>query len=650
MEAKRVLANRYELIRKIGSGGMAVVYQAYDTALDRQVAVKLLRDEYVDDPDFIRRFQKEAQAVARLSHQNIVNIYDFKESDGLTYLLMEYVEGSTLKDIIAQSGPLPISQVIDYSVQLCYGLAQAHDQQLVHKDIKPHNIMIDRNHVVKITDFGIAQAMNNLTITHNKGILGSAHYFSPEQARGEHVDFKSDIYSLGVVMYEMVSGHVPFTGENPVTVALKHMQEAPPSLMEQRADVPLGLERIIFRALEKNPAYRFRSMQEMADALLDLRLYLEEQGYFQSEAVLTASEKEYVREYPKKAEDEKNERDRHHGGKAEQDNHTLVMKHGYLETESQEEPSRKVNSKHVLILVLAAVALFCGTFWAVQSFMSRDEVVVPDLRDKTLLEAEQLLSDNSLKIVVEDEVFDGEIEKDHIISQLPRAESKVKEGREVTVVISLGPDEVQVPVLQGKTEQEARIALENEGLELGEVKKVTDSSQPEDVVVYQSVEAGTTVTAGSKVDVMINEKAAEPAVVNTSVPNLVGKTQDEARKALANAKLSEGTVSQGSSNEYYSGYVSVQQTAAGSTVPEGSKVNYTVSTGPGPERSAQFELIIPEDGTVVVTLQDKNGSAVLYQKDCVAGERVQQSFLYHGSGTVRITCNDKEIWSKEYDG
>ena len=515
MEAKRVLANRYELIRKIGSGGMAVVYQAYDTALDRQVAVKLLRDEYVDDPDFIRRFQKEAQAVARLSHQNIVNIYDFKESDGLTYLLMEYVEGSTLKDIIAQSGPLPISQVIDYSVQLCYGLAQAHDQQLVHKDIKPHNIMIDRNHVVKITDFGIAQAMNNLTITHNKGILGSAHYFSPEQARGEHVDFKSDIYSLGVVMYEMVSGHVPFTGENPVTVALKHMQEAPPSLMEQRADVPLGLERIIFRALEKNPAYRFRSMQEMADALLDLRLYLEEQGYFQSEAVLTASEKEYVREYPKKAEDEKNERDRHHRGKAEQDNHTRVMKHGYLETESQKEPSRKVNSKHVLILVLAAVALFCGTFWAVQSFMSRDEVVVPDLRDKTLLEAEQLLSDNSLKIVVEDEVFDGEIEKDHIISQLPRAESKVKEGREVTVVISLGPDEVQVPALQGKTEQEARIALENEGLELGEVKKVTDSSQPEDVVVYQSVEAGTTVTAGSKVDVMINEKAAEPAVVNT---------------------------------------------------------------------------------------------------------------------------------------
>lgn len=240
MEAKRMLANRYELIRKIGGGGMAVVYLAYDTSLDRQVAIKLLREEYVDDPDFIRQFQKEAKAVARLSHQNIVNIYDFGESDGVTYLVMEYVEGSTLKEIIAQYGPLPISQVIDYSVQLCYGLAQAHSQQIVHKDIKPHNIMIDRNHVVKITDFGIAQAMNNLTITHNKGILGSAHYFSPEQARGERVDFESDIYSLGVVMYEMVTGKVPFTGDNPVSVALKHMQEQPASLLAQRADMPLA--------------------------------------------------------------------------------------------------------------------------------------------------------------------------------------------------------------------------------------------------------------------------------------------------------------------------------------------------------------------------------------------------------------------------
>lgn len=645
MEAKRMLANRYELIRKIGGGGMAVVYLAYDTSLDRQVAIKLLREEYVDDPDFIRQFQKEAKAVARLSHQNIVNIYDFGESDGVTYLVMEYVEGSTLKEIIAQYGPLPISQVIDYSVQLCYGLAQAHSQQIVHKDIKPHNIMIDRNHVVKITDFGIAQAMNNLTITHNKGILGSAHYFSPEQARGERVDFESDIYSLGVVMYEMVTGKVPFTGDNPVSVALKHMQEQPASLLAQRADVPLGLERIIFKALEKNPAYRFGSMQEMADALLDLQLYLEERGYYQQETVLTSSERDYGKATYREATPERKEifeEATEDGG-----DRTRVIKHGYLEEGTSGTGKKKTKKKNVLLLVAAAVLLFLASFWAVQGFLSRDEVTVPDLRDKTLLEAEELLSKSSLKIKVEDEVYDAEIEKDHIISQLPKAETKVKEGREITVVISLGSDEVTVPDLSGKTEQEARIALENEGLELGEVTKATDSSQPVDVVIYQSVTQGETVETGTKVNLIINEKV-EPEVVMTSVPSLVGKSLEEARKALTAAKLKEGTISKVSSDEYYSNVVINQQLAAGSSVAEGTAVNFTVSSGPGPEQSAQFELIIPEDGTVVATLTDTAGTSVLYQKECVAGERVQQSFLYHGAGKIVITCNGEEIWSKEY--
>ena len=645
MEAKRMLANRYELIRKIGGGGMAVVYLAYDTSLDRQVAIKLLREEYVDDPDFIRQFQKEAKAVARLSHQNIVNIYDFGESDGVTYLVMEYVEGSTLKEIIAQYGPLPISQVIDYSVQLCYGLAQAHSQQIVHKDIKPHNIMIDRNHVVKITDFGIAQAMNNLTITHNKGILGSAHYFSPEQARGERVDFESDIYSLGVVMYEMVTGKVPFTGDNPVSVALKHMQEQPASLLAQRADVPLGLERIIFKALEKNPAYRFGSMQEMADALLDLQLYLEERGYYQQETVLTSSERDYGKATYREATPERKEifeEATEDGG-----DRTRVIKHGYLEEGTPGTGKKKTKKKNVLLLVAAAVLLFLASFWAVQGYLSRDEVTVPDLRDKTLLEAEELLSKSSLKIKVEDEVYDAEIEKDHIISQLPKAETKVKEGREITVVISLGSDEVTVPDLSGKTEQEARIALENEGLELGEVTKATDSSQPVDVVIYQSVTQGETVETGTKVNLIINEKV-EPEVVMTSVPSLVGKSLEEARKALTAAKLKEGTISKVSSDEYYSNVVINQQLAAGSSVAEGTAVNFTVSSGPGPEQSAQFELIIPEDGTVVATLTDTAGTSVLYQKECVAGERVQQSFLYHGAGKIVITCNGEEIWSKEY--
>ncbi len=644
MDDKRMLANRYELIRKIGSGGMAVVYQAYDTSLDRQVAIKLLREEYADDPDFIRRFQKEAKAVARLSHQNIVNIYDFGESDGVTYLVMEYVEGSTLKEIIAQHGPLPISQVIDYSIQICYGMAQAHNQQIVHKDIKPHNIMIDRNHVVKVTDFGIAQAMNNLTMTHNKGILGSAHYFSPEQARGDHVDFESDIYSLGIVMYEMVSGKVPFTGDNPVTVALKHMQEPPPGLLAQREDVPLGLERIIFKALEKNPAYRFKSMEEMADALIDLQLYLEERGYFNGSAGRAAvPEQEYSASNYR--EPERDTTVVPHNQEENSDDYTRVMKHNYLR---EEERKKKTNKRNMALLAVAAIVLFFGSFLAVQGLMSKDEVAVPDLQNKTLLEAEELLSEAKLTIKVDEKVYDDEIEKDHIVSQQPTAQTMVKEGREILVTVSLGSNEVQVPDLKGKTEQEARIALENAELELGTVTMVTDSKQPADVVVYQSVEAETTVEAGTKVDVMINEKEAEPEVQTTSVPSLTGKTLDEARKALAAANLKEGSVNKVSSNTYYNNYVVEQGAAAGSSVAEGTAVNLTVSSGPGPETSAQFELIIPEDGTVVVTLKDTAGTSELYQKECVAGERVQQSFLYHGKGTVTITCNGKEIWSQEY--
>lgn len=645
MEAKRILANRYELIRKIGGGGMAVVYLAYDTSLDRQVAIKLLREEYVDDPDFIRQFQKEAKAIARLSHQNIVNIYDFGESDGVTYLVMEYVEGSTLKEIIAQYGPLPISQVIDYSIQICYGLAQAHSQQIVHKDIKPHNIMIDRNHVVKITDFGIAQAMNNLTITHNKGILGSAHYFSPEQARGERVDFESDIYSLGIVMYEMVAGKVPFTGDNPVTVALKHMQERPTSLTAQRADVPLGLERIIFKALEKNPADRFASMQEMADALLDLQLHLKDEDYYQRDMVLTSSEQDYGRQDHRGAEISRKETPTESSDTTGE--HTRIMRRNYLEEGQSGKGKKKSRKKNVLLLAAAAVFLFLASFWAVQGWLRHDEVMVPDLRDKTLLEAEALLGEKSLKIKVEDKIYDGEIEKDHIISQLPQADTRVKEGREVAVVVSLGSDEVTVPDLSGKTEQEARIALENEGLELGEVTKATDGEKPADTVLYQSVEQGTTVEKGTKVNIMVNEKK-EPEVAMTSVPSLKGKSLEDARKALAAAKLKEGKVDKVSSSEYYNNVVVSQQAAAGSQVAEGTVVNFTVSSGPGPEQSAQFELIIPEDGNVVATLTDAAGTSVLYQKDCVAGERVQQSFLYHGAGKIVITCNGEEIWSKEY--
>lgn len=660
MEEKRILANRYELIQKIGSGGMAVVYQAYDTSLDRQVAVKLLREEYIDNPDFIRQFQREAKAVAKLSHQNIVNIYDFGTSDDLMYLVMEYVDGCTLKELIAKNGPLPIQQVLDYSIQICYGMAQAHSHNIVHKDIKPHNIMIDRNHIAKITDFGIAQAINHLTVTHNSGVLGSAHYFSPEQARGEQVSFESDIYSLGIVLYEMLTGKVPFTGENPVSVALKHMQERPPSLRVARRDIPLELELVVLQALEKNPANRFQSMEEMAEALLQVQKFVDDSGAGIASYVEVGVSKhndvyqQYMAHRKTQGEVELRRAERKRAEaeySIESDDHTRLMS-GLEETRNQrykieeqekEKPARKLEKRNVVLLIFGALFLFFGSFWAVQALMGTGEVQVPMLENKTLLEAEELLSAKSLQIIVSDEVYSAEIAKGRIVSQKPVVDSTVKKGREIEVVVSLGTETVLVPDLKGKNQQESQVALENAGLILGEISYVTDKNTSYGLVVYQSPEADTETETGAIVNIMLNQPPDVP------VPYLVGKTQGTAQQELAAAGFQIGGITSESSQNYVKGIVLRQTPEAGTTLKEGEYVHLVVSSGPGPEYSAQFELIVPETGTIVAQLEDATGSREVYREKCSAGERVQKAFLYYGTAKVTITCNGQVILEKTYE-
>lgn len=660
MEEKRILENRYELIQKIGSGGMAVVYQAYDTSLDRQVAVKLLREEYIDNPDFIRQFQREAKAVAKLSHQNIVNIYDFGTSDDLMYLVMEYVDGCTLKELITKNGPLPIQQVLDYSIQICYGMAQAHSHNIVHKDIKPHNIMIDRNHIAKITDFGIAQAINHLTVTHNSGVLGSAHYFSPEQARGEQVSFESDIYSLGIVLYEMLTGKVPFTGENPVSVALKHMQERPPSLRVARRDIPLELELVVLQALEKNPANRFQSMEEMAEALLQVQKFVDDFGAGIASYVEVGVSKhndvyqQYIAYRKTQGEVELRRAERKRAEAEypiESDDHTRLMT-GLEETRNQRykveeqekaKPARKLEKRNVVLLIFGALFLFFGSFWAVQALMGTGEVQVPMLENKTLLEAEELLSAKSLQIIVSDEVYSAEIAKGRIVSQKPVVDSTVKKGREIEVVVSLGTETVLVPDLKGKNQQESQVALENAGLILGEISYVTDKNTSYGLVVYQSPEADTETETGAIVNIMLNQPPDVP------VPYLVGKTQGTAQQELAAAGFQIGGITSESSQNYVKGIVLRQTPEAGTTLKEGEYVHLVVSSGPGPEYSAQFELIVPETGTIVAQLEDATGSREVYREKCSAGERVQKAFLYYGTAKVTITCNGQVILEKIYE-
>ena len=267
----KVLGNRYEIIAMLGAGGMANVYRARCTVLNRIVTVKVLRKELAEDKDFVRRFQMEAQAVALLSHPNIVSIYDVGEEDGVPYLVMEYVEGFNLKEIIRERGPLSATEAVNIGIQVCAALEHAHSKGIIHRDIKSHNILVTPGGRVKVTDFGLARVLSipSVTMTQSGSVMGSVHYFSPEQARGEEVTPQSDIYSLGVVLYEVLSGHVPFQGDNPISIALKHLQEEPKSLRLENPTIPNVLEKIIFKAMAKDPKNRFSSAEQMQQALAE---------------------------------------------------------------------------------------------------------------------------------------------------------------------------------------------------------------------------------------------------------------------------------------------------------------------------------------------------------------------------------------------
>ncbi|NLT95005.1 MAG: Stk1 family PASTA domain-containing Ser/Thr kinase, partial [Clostridia bacterium] len=265
------IANRYEILALIGGGGMSLVYQAKDIFLNRIVALKVLREQYASDNDFVRRFRREAQAVASLSHPNIVNIYDVGRDQHIHYLVMEYVKGKTLKEIIDERAPLPLNEVIDIVKQICDALEHAHENSIVHRDIKPHNILITRGGRGKVTDFGIARAASTATVTHTRGIIGSVHYFSPEQAKGEITDEKSDIYSLGIVLYQMVTGRLPFEGESPISVALMHIQNQPVPPSQYNPHITEAMEKIILKAINKKPDERYENVAKLR---LDLRMAL----------------------------------------------------------------------------------------------------------------------------------------------------------------------------------------------------------------------------------------------------------------------------------------------------------------------------------------------------------------------------------------
>lgn len=499
--AFEILNNRYEIIEKIGEGGMAIVYKAKDSLLNRYVAIKILKDEFASNKEFLQKFKREATAAASLSDINIVNIYDIGSDRDVNYIVMEYIKGKTLKQIIKENGLIKQDKAIKIAVQIAKALDCAHSHGIIHRDIKPHNIMINENGLVKVTDFGIAKAASAYTITNTKEVIGSAHYFSPEQARGSFVDFRTDIYSLGIVMYEMVTGSLPYDGDSPVSIALKHLQEKviePRFLNEDLSD---GINNLILKSIQKDPAYRYANVKEMISDLKKLDLDPDALIRFDNDSL----------------------------------DQTRVM-----EPISIEDEIKRPNKKKMTIIILSLLIVLLGVFLTIKFVFygnsNKNQVQVPNVlgMDKDTAEAE---IEKAGLVFVLDSKISSEYDLDKVAKTSPEAGTSLKKGSEVKVSLSDGKEETTVPDVSNMYIDSAKEILKNYGFTAGEITTEYSDTIPLNNVISQSIEAKSQAPKGSTIDLVVS-KGQDVTVIK--VPKLLGKTLSDAKGSIETIGLTLG--------------------------------------------------------------------------------------------------------------
>lgn len=642
--SSRVLAERYELLEQIGEGGMAVVYKARDKVLNRYVAIKILKPEFTKDLKLIENFRKESQAAASLVHPNIVGVYDVGREGNIHYIVMELVEGNILSDIIKEEGPLDYKKAIDIGQQIAAGLSCAHKNHIIHKDVKPHNILVTNDGVAKITDFGIAKFVDNATIVGNtETVMGSVHYFSPEQARGGYVDEKSDIYSLGIVMYEMITGKVPFDGENPVSVALMHMNNeiVPPSKIV--SGVPPVLEQIIMKATNKIQINRFKSAGEMMDALKNVDLISSIVG---DAVYLHAGSMEDGNFEIASAPNEEQEI-------IEAKGEVINMGKNQLEKEKKGKKKIKFNKIKVMAVVIAlicAVPVSGLIYHLVSGMGDGGEIIVPNLAGFTADEAEEKLEELGLVLERGDEVFDSEYEEGQIVSQTPKAEAKVKKGKIVNVSISKGTKTGTVPNLIGKSYADAVFLIEKYGYKVGDVT-IGESEMPKDTVIQQTPDEGEEAEPGTTIRFVVSKGVEEGKV---KVPKLIGMTLEEGKAELESAGLSMGTIVEEMSDAYEKGQIMWQQVGADESVDEGTTINVKISTGsePAGPKSVILEVDFTEAKNLVffltVTVSDESGTYNLFTREQRLKEDMGEVLTLTGTGQGTVTVLfDNEVVMKK---
>lgn len=596
-----MIGNRYEVVEKVGTGGMADVYRAMDHRLNRYVAVKILKNEYSEDTKFVTKFRQEAQAVACLSHPNVVAVYDVGEEQGMHFIVMEFVEGITLKSYIEKKGKLSVREAVGIGIQIASGLEAAHNSHIIHRDIKPQNILISRDGTAKVTDFGIAKAASSNTIT--ASAMGSVHYISPEQARGGFSDEKSDVYSLGVTMYEMLSGTLPFTGESAVAVALAHIQEEAVPLTAMDATIPKGISDIVAKCMQKKADFRYPTS---ADLIADLKMFLQdpEGEYGVVKPLYENTDTIFIKPTDVnriKAASQPTTGDS--GMTAAEPEDKKAGEEDSGEVDPKLEKALIGGSIVVAIIIGIVIIYVIGKvfgFWGGASGSteatptpevtssaasatatpeasdSAQKVTVENVAGMTTEEAKTALSQKGLSNVKVSEQQSDTVSAGKVISTDPEAGTEVEKDAEITLIVSSGTSTVQVPSVASMTVSKAKSTLAAEGFNAVEGSKVYSDTVKAGLVAYSNPKGGAQASKGATITLYISKG---PKRTTTTVPDLMGMTKAQAKEALTAKKLVLGSVSTAYSDNVSKNRVCVQSKAEGTEVKTGSTVDITLSLG-----------------------------------------------------------------------
>lgn len=585
----KIICNRYKILDHLGTGGMATVWLGYDTILDRQVAIKTFKID-ANDEDAVKRFNREAKAVTSLSHPNIVSIYDVENEGEFYYLILEYVEGMTLKDYMIKNPRIPIETIVHIAKQIASGLSHAHQNGIIHRDIKPQNILMNDNLTCKITDFGIARAYGDTTLTQTNQMLGTVYYLSPEQARGNVATAQSDIYSLGILIFEMITGQIPFKGESAVAIALKHLQEELPDIDKYRENVPQSVKNIVLKATMKNPNERYISSKELFEDLSTVlnpeRLYENKYTGFKipTQPSNNYNETQYIDNSSNNnqyAYDDYNNEDDYYDYEQDNRNNNVRYqqnnkpKNNYNNVSKRDEKEETSKAKHIFLAIVAIVTIVVGTFFIYNYVIGSNSVSAPDVRNKTLEEAKVTIVKAGLEVGDVTEVASDDVKEKTVIDSDPKAGKKVKKGSKVDLRVSSGKKTVDMPNFVGMDEETVKKNASKLGFKNITVEKVESNSYDTGKVVSQNIRAGLEIVPKEK-ELIIQVSTGKKKV---TMPNLVGEDSTTVESTVASYGFKNVTYREEYSDKETGTVISQSIRTGSNIVPSDESLEIVISKG-----------------------------------------------------------------------